>query len=168
MRTVPSLFRAGADYRHSNSPSPVDRRRCHAILMPRRDMTARAVAMKDGSSIPRPLFGFAGIWRPWAGIRGTKADPVEGEHKLFSFLTTDPNTIVKPIHEKAMPVILSPDKWQAWLTTSDPMAMQLPLPDDQLHVARVGPKGDSDELQTAYDAEYLRLAGGRMATASLI
>ncbi len=46
--------------------------------------------------------------------------------------------------------------------------MQLPLPDEQLHVARVGPKGDSDELQAAYDADYQRLAGGRTATASLI
>ena len=98
-------------------------------------------ALKDGFASARPLFGFAGIWRPWTGTRGTKADPVEGEHKLFSFLTTDPNTIVKPIHEKAMPVILPPDKWQAWLTTSDPVAMQRPLPEDQLHVARVGPKG---------------------------
>jgi putative SOS response-associated peptidase YedK len=23
----------------------------------------------------RPLFAFAGIWRPWTGMRGTKADP---------------------------------------------------------------------------------------------
>jgi hypothetical protein len=25
---------------------------------------------------------FAGIWRPWTGVRGTKAEPVEGEHLL--------------------------------------------------------------------------------------
>lgn len=125
-------------------------------------------AVKDGAAAPRPLFGFAGIWRPWTGIRGTKADPVEGEHKLFSFLTTDPNSIVKPIHEKAMPVILTPDRWQAWLTTADPIAMQVPLPDEQLYVARVGPKGDSDELQAGYDAEYQRLAAERdVATATL-
>jgi putative SOS response-associated peptidase YedK len=34
-------------------------------------------AVKDGSANPRPPFGFAGIWRPWAGTRGTKVDPVE-------------------------------------------------------------------------------------------
>src|SRR5829696_8676118 len=32
----------------------------------------------------RPLAAFAGIWRPWAGVRGTKAEPVEGEHLLYS------------------------------------------------------------------------------------
>lgn len=117
-------------------------------------------AMKDGSSEPRPFFGFAGIWRAWTGTRGSKADPVAGEHKLFSFLTTEPNSIVRPIHEKAMPVILTPDKWQTWLTTADPIAMQLPLHDDQLHVARVGPKGDSDVLQAGYDDEYRRLQAG--------
>ena len=26
----------------------------------------------------RPLFAFAGIWRPWTGTRGTKAEPVGG------------------------------------------------------------------------------------------
>ena len=36
----------------------------------------------------RPLAAFAGLWRPWTGIRGTKANPVEGEHRLFGFLTT--------------------------------------------------------------------------------
>jgi putative SOS response-associated peptidase YedK len=122
-------------------------------------------AVKDASSNARPPFGFAGIWRPWTGTRGTKADPVTGEHKLFSFLTTEPNGVVKPIHEKAMPVILTPDKWEAWLTTADPIAMQLPLPDEKLHVARVGPKGDSDELQEDYDAEYQRLAARRAIAA---
>src|SRR5699024_1750486 len=43
----------------------------------------------------RPIFGFAGIWRPWTGIRGTKAAPVEGEHRLFSFLTTEANEVVR-------------------------------------------------------------------------
>jgi putative SOS response-associated peptidase YedK len=65
----------------------------------------------------RPLFAFAGIWRPWTGTRGTKAAPVEGEHLLFSFLTTEPNDVVRPIHAKAMPVILTePREFEAWLT----------------------------------------------------
>ena len=33
----------------------------------------------------RPLMFFAGIWREWEGTRGTKANPVEGKHLLFSF-----------------------------------------------------------------------------------
>jgi putative SOS response-associated peptidase YedK len=54
----------------------------------------------------RPLAVFAGIWTTWHGVRGTKANPVEGEHQLFGFLTCDPNTEVGPIHPRAMPVIL--------------------------------------------------------------
>ena len=42
----------------------------------------------------RPLAFFAGIWRPWTGTRGTRAEPVEGEHLLFSFLTCEPNALV--------------------------------------------------------------------------
>jgi putative SOS response-associated peptidase YedK len=39
----------------------------------------------------RPLFFFAGIWTPLFGRWGTKAAPIEGEHKLFGFHTTDSN-----------------------------------------------------------------------------
>jgi putative SOS response-associated peptidase YedK len=53
---------------------------------------------------------FAGIWTPWTGIRGTKANPVEGDHRLFGFLTTEANDIVCPIHAKAMPVLLTTDE----------------------------------------------------------
>ena len=43
----------------------------------------------------RPLFAFAGLWRPWTGTRGTKADPAEpGEHRLFAFLTCAPNAVL--------------------------------------------------------------------------
>jgi len=55
----------------------------------------------------RPLFAFAGIWTPWHGTRGTKAQPIEGEHRLYGFLTTDANSLVGSIHPKAMPVILT-------------------------------------------------------------
>ena len=60
---------------------------------------------------------FAGIWRPWTGTRGTKAEPVTGEHHLFAILTTEANDLVRPIHSKAMPVLLSGEEQQrAWLT----------------------------------------------------
>jgi putative SOS response-associated peptidase YedK len=38
---------------------------------------------------------------------GTKADPVKDKHLLYSFLTSEPNGVVEPIHPKAMPVILT-------------------------------------------------------------
>jgi hypothetical protein len=40
-------------------------------------------------------------------VRGPKSAPVEGEHELFGFLTTEANAIVAPIYSKAMPVILT-------------------------------------------------------------
>ena len=55
----------------------------------------------------RPLLAFAGIWTEWIGVRGTKANPIEGRHLLYGFLTTEPNDVVAPIHPKAMPVILT-------------------------------------------------------------
>jgi putative SOS response-associated peptidase YedK len=58
----------------------------------------------------RPLFAFAGIWTVWHGKRGTKAEPAEGEHKLFGFLTTDANKTVGAIHPKAMPIILTTEE----------------------------------------------------------
>jgi putative SOS response-associated peptidase YedK len=50
---------------------------------------------------------FAGICGEWWGDYGTKKEPNEGNHKLFSFLTTEANDLVRPVHAKAMPVILT-------------------------------------------------------------
>ncbi|MDO9442101.1 MAG: SOS response-associated peptidase [Beijerinckiaceae bacterium] len=89
----------------------------------------------------RPLFAFAGIWRPWTGTRGTKAAPAEGEHKLFSFLTTSPNAVVDPIHPKSMPAILTTAReWTIWLTAQTPEALTLqrPLPDDAIRIVMRG------------------------------
>jgi putative SOS response-associated peptidase YedK len=85
----------------------------------------------------RPLFCFAGIWTPWTGTRGTKADPMIGKHLLFGFLTTEPNAEVRPIHPKAMPVILTtPAEMESWLTApwADAARMQRPLADGALRV----------------------------------
>src|SRR5882757_139725 len=45
--------------------------------------------------------------------------PNIGDHTLFSIMTTEPNGIVEPIHEKAMPVMLmTPDEVEKWLRGS--------------------------------------------------
>jgi putative SOS response-associated peptidase YedK len=60
----------------------------------------------------RPLFAFAGIWRIWTGERKGEA----GRHELFSFLTTEANEAVRPVHAKAMPVLLTAaGDWDTWL-----------------------------------------------------
>lgn len=90
----------------------------------------------------RPLFAFAGIWTEWTGRRGpAKAPTVDGPHLAYAFLTTEANAVVKPIHPKAMPVILRQDDWDAWLTAPAPEAMKLqrPWPDDQLEIVARGP-----------------------------
>lgn len=64
----------------------------------------------------RGFLYFAGIWREWEGDYGSKKEPNVGTHLLFSFLTTEANDLVRPIHAKAMPVILRSDAEQSeWL-----------------------------------------------------
>lgn len=84
-------------------------------------------------------FCFAGLWRPWTGVRGTKANPVEGEHRLFAFLTTEPNALVRAAGATAMPVILRPEDWDVWLTGSveDVLELQRPAPEGELAPAQI-------------------------------
>jgi putative SOS response-associated peptidase YedK len=85
----------------------------------------------------RPLFALAGIWCTWCGLRGSQKSPVDGEHTLYRFLTTEPNAVVQPVHSKAMPVILTePAEFDAWLESDVESALRLqrPLPPEQLRV----------------------------------
>jgi putative SOS response-associated peptidase YedK len=50
---------------------------------------------------------FAGLWDSWR--------PPEGETiRSFTILTTVPNALLAPIHDR-MPVLLPADDWPAWL-----------------------------------------------------
>ena len=53
---------------------------------------------------------------------------------LFSIMTTEPNGVVHPVHEKAMPVMLmTPEAVEQWLSggsLDDAQAMQKPAPDE--------------------------------------
>lgn len=59
---------------------------------------------------------FAGIWR----------DTEEGP--AYAFLTCEPNPLVKPIHPKAMPVVLQPEDYERWLAGDDAEGFQEPFP----------------------------------------
>lgn len=84
---------------------------------------------------------FAGVWRHWSG--NSRLVPVEGKKNrqrtqadlnLFAILTTDANSVVAPVHPKAMPVVLTePEECDAWLAGGEgSFSLQRPLADDLL------------------------------------
>ena len=84
----------------------------------------------------RLLMFFAGIWVPqWKSVRKVREGMTVND--LFGFLTTEPNDVVRPIHEKAMPVILTTvDEVALWLNApwEDAKALQRPLPSHMLTI----------------------------------
>lgn len=64
----------------------------------------------------KPVAAFAGIWRP------------SDEGNVFAFLTCEPNPLIKPIHPKAMPVILHPENYNDWLAGHDAEELAVPFP----------------------------------------
>jgi putative SOS response-associated peptidase YedK len=100
----------------------------------------------------RPLFAFAGIWRLWTGERKGETR----EHHLFSFLTTEANDIVRPIHAKAMPVLLTtPEEWDIWLggSVEEATALQRPLPVHLLKIVAAGEKSDAAPAESETGAK---------------
>ncbi|MEL6465490.1 MAG: SOS response-associated peptidase, partial [Pseudomonadota bacterium] len=68
---------------------------------------------------------------------------------LFAFLTTDATDVVKPVHPKAMPVILrTEEEIDRWLTlpTEDALKLQQPLPDGTLKIVAKGDRKDGEAI----------------------
>ena len=59
-----------------------------------------------GMAERRP-FGMAGLWEHWEGPEGEAIDSC-------TILTTEPNEVLRPIHDR-MPVILRPEDHELWL-----------------------------------------------------
>jgi putative SOS response-associated peptidase YedK len=74
----------------------------------------------------------------WTGDRETKKAPGIGNHALFSIMTAEPNAVVEPVHEQAMPVLLMTahdiDRWLRGSSVDDALTMQRPAADDALVV----------------------------------
>ena len=91
----------------------------------------------------RPLAFFAGVWTRWTSVRKLKEGEVTAD--LFAILTTGANNDVKPIHEKAMPVILTTrEEIDLWMTAppAQALTLQRPLPDGILEIVARGAKED--------------------------
>ena len=64
-------------------------------------------------------YAFAGLWESWRPKDGA---PLE----TFTILTTDPNQLMEPIHNR-MPVILEPKDYDRWLDPGDPARLPVDL-----------------------------------------
>ena len=71
-----------------------------------------AFALKSGEP-----YALAGLWERWQPQNegAEPAPPLE----TFTILTTDPNELMEPFHNR-MPVILEPKDYDRWLDTGDP------------------------------------------------
>jgi putative SOS response-associated peptidase YedK len=74
-----------------------------------------AIAMRDDS-----LFAFAGLWERW------KDKAKDQVLETYTVLTTDPNELLEPIHNR-MPVILAPKDYQRWLEPGEPTRLPVDL-----------------------------------------
>ncbi|WP_230772054.1 SOS response-associated peptidase family protein [Sphingomonas sp. Leaf4] len=74
--------------------------------------------------VDQPVFAVAGFWQT----------TVEGNG--FAMVTCDPNTLVVPIHPKAMITILRPEDCDVWLRGSydEVVQLQAPYPAEQMKV----------------------------------
>jgi putative SOS response-associated peptidase YedK len=85
--------------------------------------------LKDGG-----LFAFAGLWDTWK-------DKASGQElKTYTILTTDPNELLKPIHNR-MPVIVARKDYQRWMAPAEPSHLPVdllrPFPADEMKAWKV-------------------------------
>ena len=89
-----------------------------------------AIGLRDGS-----LFTFAGLWETW------KDKTNDQVLETYTVLTTDPNELVEPIHDR-MPVILAPRDYERWLEPGEPTHLPIdllrPYPAEEMKAWKVG------------------------------
>jgi putative SOS response-associated peptidase YedK len=112
---------------------------------------AFAIGMLDGSQ-----YGFAGVWESWKEENGMLLE-------TFTIITTDPNEIMEPLHDR-MPVIIEPKDYDRWLQPAETQALPLdllrPFPAEKMKAwkanSRVGNvRNDEESLLVCDDAPTL-------------
>jgi putative SOS response-associated peptidase YedK len=89
--------------------------------------TGRKSKIWFGLSDPeKPVFAFAGLWRPGEG------------GPFMAFLTCEANGVVGAVHPKAMPVVLAPEGVDRWLRADRASACELARPLEDTLMRRVG------------------------------
>lgn len=69
----------------------------------------------------REPFTLAGLWERWSGHKtgaGVAATPAAAPLETFTILTTTPNSLMKPLHDR-MPVILQAADRERWLAPGE-------------------------------------------------
>ncbi len=77
------------------------------------------------------IFALAGLWEPWPAALAPAA---KSPHASCTLITTTPNTLVAPVHNR-MPVVIEPEAYARWLDDSSKTAAALesllrPWPED--------------------------------------
>ena len=67
-----------------------------------------AIALKSNEP-----YAFAGLWERW------KDRQASGDLMTFTIITTDPNEVIQPLHDR-MPVIIPAKDYDRWLKPGDP------------------------------------------------
>jgi putative SOS response-associated peptidase YedK len=85
------------------------------------------------------LFAFGGIWDRWKGKDETHNEIV---FESFSIITTDPNELLEPFHNRC-PLIIEPKDYERWLAPVEPSHLPIDLvrtwPADEMKAWRVNP-----------------------------
>jgi putative SOS response-associated peptidase YedK len=83
------------------------------------DNTKRPFAIALQSGEP---YAFAGLWESWQPPQGVLLE-------TFTILTTAPNSLTEPIHDR-MPVIVEPKDYNRWMdpSTAPPLDLLRPYP----------------------------------------
>jgi putative SOS response-associated peptidase YedK len=84
----------------------------------------------------RELFSFGGIYSIKEDSEGTK-------HYFFAIITTPPNKVLKPVHNR-MPLIIDPKDEDRWLDTDKPEILVKPY-DGAMKAIKVGKKVNNPE-----------------------